>query len=356
MTATSVYVTNLVYMMVFFQNSSIYQFGKIKYTHSFNNDNAINYYIYNMTINDIISAHNTLWEQTDAMTVSNQSLKIIVCILNSKFHLIYEYQILLYFKIKKRKFQGIKILLEKITQYMNINIKFVEISINETNIENIYMSLLLGEYDFAITYASAGFRHTTLPPLYFTKYRLYMTHTKSYSVSSQYFIELFQPKLWIAVLLIYLTLLGFLVIYKYCYSLKFNQFVESVFHIIGLSNEQINFSTISLSICLIIFSMFFYLLEWYFGAFLYSKLSAKFDTNLPFERIEDLAIQMKYKICAQPVTNVEKSLSNDIIYDRILNHPECNKTIKSLFSTDGLSTFKSLCENPDLTLVMPSKF
>lgn len=234
-------------------------------------------------------------------------------------------------------------------QYMKFDIKLFNISGS-----NIINSVIYGEYNMSSFFTSSGSYHTTLPPLYISEYKLYFTILHIHSFSSTFFIELFHPFLWIAILTIYIIFTTFLFIYKRFHKLKINEYLESVFHIIGISFEQIKFSSLSLSCCVVISTFFYYILAENFQAFLTSKLVITSEVKFPFNKIEDLSSQTNFKICTLRYSNIETLLSNEHIYDRILNTPECNPFFESITKQRNMSYFKELLwKNPNLTILMP---
>lgn len=242
-----------------------------------------------------------------------------------------------------------------LSKYMHFKINYDTKNFKQEVVSQSLRSLLLGKSDIFVHYIQSGSRHINLSPIFDFYYQLYMTIPINDSVSSSYFIELFHSTLWFAILAIYCTIIGFLLMYKYFHKLRVNQYIESIFHVIGVSSEQIKFSTISYRICVIIATILLFLLGNYFGAFLTTQLSIKSEKNLPFERIEDLTTQTKYKICIFPIaSNAVKSMTTDKIYNHILNGPECTK-IEGFWYNDTYSdTLEWFYNSPHLTLLIPS--
>lgn len=229
--------------------------------------------------------------------------------------------------------------------------------LNKTKITEIVEALSLGHSELSLIYSSAGCPESTLPPLFFQKYRLYMITPHIISVSSSFFIELFHPLLWTTIIIFYLACLGFLFLYKILHKLNFNQYIESSFHIIRVSEEQIRFSTYSLRCCILCSSILFYILSVYFTAFLTTKLAIIEKTELPFSHIEDLRGQSRYKLCIYPNSVIHKIYSDMNEYKHILNHQDCDYIINNIIHDRSLSRFEQhFCDNPHLTIMMPTRF
>lgn len=240
-------------------------------------------------------------------------------------------------------------------EILSTYMQFKSVFIYKITTPNKLKSIIFGEYDIFVYYIPSGSHHINLAPIFNYYHLLYVTIPLHYTVSPIYFIELFNGNLWIGIFVIYSVLLTFLTIYKYIYKLKVNQYFESIFHAIGVSSEQIIFSTIAYSICIIISSLLFFVLSEYFGTFLTTKLSIKSENKLPFERLEDLATQTKYKICLFPGDSfAEKSISNDIKYKHIFNAEECRKIDGLSFIRTLIPTIKWFCNNPNLVLLAPN--
>lgn len=207
-------------------------------------------------------------------------------------------------------------------------------------------------YHIYLKYSGDGSQYLNLPPILKFYYRVYMASPQMNSVSSTFFIKLFQPDLWGIILVLYITILMFLIFYIHSHRLKINQYIESAFHVIGISSEQINFSTISLSFCVIIYTILFFMLEQYFTTFLTTKLAI--TDSFPLEKLEDFTLQLKYKICiGPPFKKAHKILSSDKIYEQILNTQECDNIKKSMNNGTGDLTLKILCDEPHITVLMP---
>lgn len=238
-----------------------------------------------------------------------------------------------------------------LSKFMKFNIDLIQKKYSENEKVHMHKSLLLTEYEIAIVFTSSGSRHMVLPPIGLSRYRLYLTVPSIDSVSSTFFIELFHPILWTTIHCTYAIFVAFLFFYKYLHKLKFSQFLESVFHVIGFTTEQIRFSTFTLSFCVLLSSILFYLLGEHFTAFLTSKLAIISEQNLPFEKLEDLSTQSKYKLCTLPDSNVEKSLYDQHIYLHILNHDECKCLIEQSYNHNELYFTELFCRNPNITFM-----
>lgn len=227
-----------------------------------------------------------------------------------------------------------------------------EKNINEILKSKLFYALSFGKYDITLVFTAFRSFHITTPSMIILYERLFLTLPSKRSVSSIFFMDLFQAKLWIGILAVYTFFLGFFMIYCYMHKLNFNQFVELVFHVFGISSERITFSTFSLSICIIILTLLYYILGEFFTAFLTSKLALKPD--LPFHNLEDFSLQSKYKLCTEAYTRSENILSNNIKFNNKINGPECNNLRESLVAYNGSLILKSLCDDPYLTLIMPA--
>lgn len=224
------------------------------------------------------------------------------------------------------------------------------------NLNNIiksdtFFSLLVEDNDIALFYTTTRSYQETLPSVSNGHERIYMVSNMNDSVSSTYFIELFEPNLWIVILTTYVIILGFLIIYLYLHRLEFNQYFESIFHVIGVSTERIQFSTIALSFCIVISMTLFYILGEYFTAFLTTKLAVR--SNLPFEKLDDLLLQSKYKICTIQFTKSKTVLSHDQRFKNLLNDPKCDSLRENFYTHNASLITKSFCNNKYMTMIAP---
>lgn len=242
-----------------------------------------------------------------------------------------------------------KFLFETLAQYIGFKIQYYKNNFSGTEISKNFSTLLYGMNDITVAHHDVASRHTTLPPIISYRNGLYMT-LPSMEVSSTFFIELFQPFLWMGILAIYSIFLLFLSLYIYKHKLKNNQYFESAFHIIGVSSEHIRFATFSLTSCIIIFTFLFYILGEYFTAFLTTRLVTK--VQYPFESLEEMSLQSTYKICTSSKTRVRQILSDYKIYNHIMDGSECKILQQHRLAQNGLGILEALCNDPYLTLLM----
>lgn len=67
-------------MIIYFQNYSKFMFGTNNYELTSNYKQIFDFFIYNISSNEIVSCENTLWEEKSEMPIINQTLKFQVCI------------------------------------------------------------------------------------------------------------------------------------------------------------------------------------------------------------------------------------------------------------------------------------
>lgn len=231
--------------------------------------------------------------------------------------------------------------------------KCEETILNRFNIDlasHLFFSRVLAKVDVIVANSILGPSYSTLPPLTLAIRRVYFSPPTRLTLSSTYFIKVFNKYFWFSIFLVYSALLIFLFIYKYLKKLSFNQINEAILHIVGVSSETISYSTISFSFSVVTFLFLFYILSECFSTFLTSKLSIVNDPNLPFETLEDLSKQSTYKICSAPHFHVHSALQESKIYDHILDPKECEIVHERLASTDA--DISPICSNTHLTIII----
>lgn len=235
---------------------------------------------------------------------------------------------------------------------MGYYINYSHPDLNKSTMQNGFSSLLFGKYHISLLYTTTKSYHITLPSIIQFHDRLYMASPEKRSVSSTFFIQLFQPLVWIMILIIYLAIMGFLLFYHHFHKLKINQYIESLFDIIGISTERILFSTFSLCFCILISTTLYYILELYFTTFLTTKLAM--NTEFVVEKLEDFSYQSKYKICTPAYTYSQQMLSNDKRYKNILNGNECSMFRNHFTDRNYNLGLEVLCDNRYLTYILPA--
>lgn len=234
---------------------------------------------------------------------------------------------------------------------MKFNIK-EDFSLTSTKYElqQIYYARILGKTNLVVIHSVEGPSYATLPPFRKHYNHLYFAYSSRKIVSSVYFIKVLHPLFWLCILFAYFCLLGFILLYKCLYKLTFNQFCEATLNAIGVSSENLSYSTISLNFCVVIFLFLFILLGECFSAFLTTELSITAEPKLPFNHLEDLSKQSNYKICVKRYSHIYSVLFSQIKYDNILNTKECDEYLKTLDKNLEMPVLMTLCNNKHLTV------
>lgn len=191
---------------------------------------------------------------------------------------------------------------------------------NHSQKKYLYESRINAETDLIIKRSQAGASYDTLSPFFRSYDRLFFASASKKTVSSTYFISVFNPDFWFCILSIYFLLLAFIVVYKRLYKLTWNQFYSAILHVIGISTEDsIQCRTFSLNLCTIIYLILFYILGECFSAFLTTELSISTEPKPQFQFIEEFSYQSKYKICTTPYSYNYYELKKQNKYNHILN-------------------------------------
>lgn len=223
---------------------------------------------------------------------------------------------------------------------------------SEYDLRQLFYLRAFGKTDIIILHSVQGPSYATLPPMQYHVHKLYFAQSKCKSVSSTYFISVFHTLFWISILTVYFLLIVFLIIYKRLHNLSFNQFCEITLHVTGISSEIISYSTFSFHLCSIIFLFLFYILSESFSAFLTTELAVATEPKPPFEHLEDLASQSKYKICVKPYSNIYSTMYEQKKYQHILNDIDCDNFFESIDLTTEKKLLDQLCQNPHLTIIL----
>lgn len=148
---------------------------------------------------------------------------------------------------------------------------------------------------------SANAFGSSLPPLFKTYSDIYFSMPPE-QISSMFFLNVFEYKVWIFVWLSIAMAIILLLVLKILKNLSWDACTKYVLNIFGISTENTdnNLKSIELGQCVI--SIFMFLISSCFSCFLIVYLTTS-KVKLPFSSISELFQQDEYTIYANPISH-----------------------------------------------------
>lgn len=183
----------------------------------------------------------------------------------------------------------------------------------------------------------------TLSPSVQTWMEIYMKAPATV-LPSEYFINVFNYDLWLAIILCVLTIILFLFVLKRQFKYSFNSYVEIVYHTFGISSMSFKIPSFSYSFCQTITALFKFVISSSFSAFLVSEL-LNMRYELPFETLNEIFNQTEYSFCINEFSYAFEVLSlNYGNATGILNSAKCPEPQETKPNPQYI---RNICENPN---------
>lgn len=241
--------------------------------------------------------------------------------------------------------------IEMLGQFLHFNFQIYETSNYTGNMFGIFLKYqALGNFDIlAITITFQG-ALTSLPPIRSLSYSVYLNSPKP-TVSSTFFIDIFDWKIWIATFMICSTIILFLFMYVKLYKRNFNHLVTITMEMFSLSKETIVVKP-SFKFCQTIFSIFMFCVAATFSSFLTTFLAHQVS-NIPFHTLDEVMHQNKYSVCIDSNTMSHDWITEYSKRQSIVNPVACGYQKNLIESANEALTRinSSICENHNLVLI-----
>lgn len=206
-------------------------------------------------------------------------------------------------------------------------------------------------YDLIVSLFNFKSSLSSLPPIQTARFSIFMKNPET-SVSSTYFISIFDWSIWVAISVTCLIILIILMIYVKLNKKSINHFISITMDMFSISQETIEVHP-SYKLCRTICSIFMFCMAAAFSTFLMTFLASR-KSNMPFDTLNEVMGQNQYSICNDFDSTAHFWLIKYNNRKVHLNPKTCNyrKDFRTSSYT-GLKFLKeSVCKHSDLVVMI----
>lgn len=175
-------------------------------------------------------------------------------------------------------------------------------------------------------------------------------YKEQYEFSPFYFISVFNPSLWISLVITIFLIFMLLLIFNQAFKIKLSNLSNSIFHTLGVSDENvIHHSKLSIKIIQYTFAVFTFCIAASFSSFLSAEISIMKD-KFPFKSLQEMADQNDYRVCAN-FRHSEYKQMDKVKFSKVLNPPSCT-FLRFEIVKNGFTSVHDMCNDEHVVYIM----
>lgn len=228
---------------------------------------------------------------------------------------------------EKNKF--LKSLLDESSEYMRFQLEYhvIPSAIHKNSSRNLMIYFVaIRKYDILLNSAAVSLLYETLPPSIKTPHYFYYK-TPEASISTTYFISIFQWTLWMAILIIIILAIILIAAFNIRIKNSIEKFLQIIFDIFGISSEINIMHNLSMLYIKYSVQIMMFLISSVFSSFLISELCT-IHPELPFTNLDELINQNEYSLCMYTTQFAYEYMIGLEKVNLILNRDNCNDMVK----------------------------